>query len=435
MKSNLLITFKLSNFITVLCFLLFTFCSFNIINAQATLSVQGILKKSNGVALEDGEYNITFKLYPVSDPPANTALWTETIPDVEVTSGIYSEELGQITPINLMFDINYELGISIGSQEMRPRVKLTSAPYALALRGSTNQFPSSGLVQADKLKVAQGVTVNTGAPLVNNVDGNKGFSFNGDNDTGLFSTQEGEASIYTNGIERLEVKTSTINLNIPTTVKGNVNLENDGGITYTNSNNQSFAGWRLVDVDDFSSGTDGWNAYSPIPVSEYNGWNSTTTATFCHCGADGTFSSGVFVGSFIFAGNREDVFKKAYNIPGPPFSQIKVKFRYIAMDSWDDNDYGFAGFASSASGDNLKIAWYENLRNPATYSPPFLDRQTFREKTQIRNFNSQNSPDMWKDVEISARANGNSFWVIIGSALQAANDENYGIGYVEVWVR
>ena len=28
--------------------------------AQATLSIQGIIKKSNGVALEDGEYQITF---------------------------------------------------------------------------------------------------------------------------------------------------------------------------------------------------------------------------------------------------------------------------------------------------------------------------------------------------------------------------------------
>lgn len=402
-------------------------------NAQATLSVQGILKKSNGVALDDGVYSITFKIYFADEtPPA--AQWTETIPEVEVVSGIYSVILGEITPLNLPFNRDYALGVSIGNQEMRPRIKLTSAPYALALRGSTNQFPSSGLVLADNLRVAQGVLARAGAPGLSGAN-NNGYGMIGNNDTGVFSTAYGKVSLFVNNVEKLEVTPTTINLNNPTTVKGNINLENDGGITFKNSNNESFTGWRMVDVDDFSSGTDGWSAYSPIPVSEYNGWNSTTTTGFCSCGADGTFSSSVFVGSLIFASNREDVFKKQYTIPGPSFTQIKVKFRYIAMDSWDDNDYGFAGFASSASGDNLKIAWYENLRNPATYSPPFLDRQSFREKTQIRNFNNQNSPDMWKDVEITARANGNNFWLIIGSAMQGTNDEGYGIGYVEVWVR
>lgn len=107
------------------------------IHAQATLSLQGILKKANGVALEDGDYPITFKVYVVDSTQVK---WMETIPDVEVISGIYSVILGEITPINLPFDKDYELGISIGTQEMKPRVRLTSAPYALALRGSTNQF-------------------------------------------------------------------------------------------------------------------------------------------------------------------------------------------------------------------------------------------------------------------------------------------------------
>lgn len=56
--------------------------------------------------------------------------------------------------------------------------------------------------------MAQGVIVNNGAPLVNNTDGSRGYSFNNDNDSGLFSTQEGKVSIYTNGVERFRANTT-----------------------------------------------------------------------------------------------------------------------------------------------------------------------------------------------------------------------------------
>ncbi|MEO6131414.1 MAG: hypothetical protein ABIQ02_06170, partial [Saprospiraceae bacterium] len=76
-----------SNFGTILMptsamrYLLFTafllLCTqLSVLQAQASLSIQGILKKSNGVAVEDGIYNVTFKLYTA--PNGGTAIWTET---------------------------------------------------------------------------------------------------------------------------------------------------------------------------------------------------------------------------------------------------------------------------------------------------------------------------------------------------------------------
>lgn len=82
-----------------------------LMNAQATLSVQGILKKSNGVALEDGTYTIRFNIYAVDGSPSGV-LWYEIIDDVELNGGIYSVVLGKDpgTPLNLAFDQDYEMG-------------------------------------------------------------------------------------------------------------------------------------------------------------------------------------------------------------------------------------------------------------------------------------------------------------------------------------
>lgn len=405
------------------------------LKAQATLSVQGIVKKSNGVALEDGEYPITFKLYVVDSTQVK---WSETIPNVELISGIYSVVLGQVTPLTLAFNKDYELGVSIGTQEMLPRIKLTSAPYALSLRGQTNQFPSTGQVLADEVKVAQSVVASGGAPGVNGVDKN-GYAFSGnsgDNDSGLFSTGDGKVALYSNNVEKLLVTpgfTQHTGTFASTVLHGNqLNLFVNGGISYSSDQGQ-FNGWRLADVDDLST-HDGWNAYQTLNSNEYCGWNGTSSYVPCLCGADGPSSSPTFVGNFLLPNNREDVLKKQFTIAGS-FTQIKVKFRYIALDTWDGDDYGFAGFSTDVNGSVFKVAWYENIKNMASFSQPFLNRETFKTATQIRNIGGPNHTDHWQDVEITARANGNTFWVFIGSAMQGVADESYALGPVEIWVR
>lgn len=115
------------------------------VSAQATLSIQGIIQKSNGAAVDDGNYDLTFKLYP--NLSGGSPVHTET-QNVSVIGGIYSAELGGGgTPLSAAFDQTYYLGVSVdGGAELVPRTRLTSSPYALSLLGTENLFSSAGSV-------------------------------------------------------------------------------------------------------------------------------------------------------------------------------------------------------------------------------------------------------------------------------------------------
>lgn len=404
----------------------------HVVNAQATLSVQGILKKSNGVALDDGTYSIRFNIYAVDGSPGGI-LWYETIDDVELNGGIYNVILGKAsTPLNLQFDQDYEMGIQIGSQEMTPRIRLTSAPYALALRGSSNQFPSAGQVLADELKVADGVLASGGAPGLNGVNKN-GYAFSGgsgDNDSGLFSTAEGEVSVYVNNTERMEVKdaktTFSHAVEAPSVGVNGVYLYNNGTINYSTTNGGSYSAWRLADVDDLGT-HDGWQSYSPS--GQNTGWNNPTPAGDpCLCGG------GTFVGNILQPSVNNQVLKKMFDIPGS-WSQMKVKFRYYFLDTWGwgGGDMAFAGFANNASGSTFKVAW-TNLGNWLQSNGNF-NNTTAVNSVQI---GGSVDSDYYVDVEMTARRDGtsSSFWVFIGAALdEGTSNESYAVGPIEVWVR
>lgn len=402
------------------------------LNAQAKLSIQGIIKRSNGAALEDGTYPIKFNIYAKDGSPAGI-LWDEVITDVDVNGGVYSEILGDniSDPLTLPFDEDYLLGIEIGGKEMLPRIELTSAPYALSIRGQSNVFPSAGLVLADDLRVAQGVLARAGVPGLSGVNKN-GYGMIGNNDTGLFSTAYGKVSLFVNNIEKLEVTSTgakiqgTMNSNLVET--NQVNIFNNGGINYSSSQGQ-FNGWRLADVDDFISDDDGW-AQIYKTGNEFTGWNNCSGAldVCSNC----ITNLPPFVGNVLIPNVRENVLKKQFTIAGS-FSQIKVKFRFYAFNTWDSNDFGYGGFATSLCGDNLKIAWVDQMTNMGGING-FLNTPAFIAAVNIRD-DPSNSSDYWKDVEMSAKANGNSFWVFIGAAMEGAQEEGYGIGAVEIWVR
>lgn len=113
---------------------------------SAQLSIQGVLRNSNGTAVENGQYELTFRLYSESSPPA--LIWEETMSNIDVEGGIYSVVLGSgSTPLDAEFDQPYTLGVSVeGGTELIPRAKLTSSPYALSLIGNDNIFPNTGNV-------------------------------------------------------------------------------------------------------------------------------------------------------------------------------------------------------------------------------------------------------------------------------------------------
>ncbi len=115
------------------------------------LSYQGVLTDGAGVALPDGPYNVTFRLYDVE--VGGSAIWSEAHL-VTVSKGIFSANLGWTQVLSALdFDLPYYLGVSVeGGAELAPRTLLTDAAYAMNARmvkGSdpaSNEIPATGNV-------------------------------------------------------------------------------------------------------------------------------------------------------------------------------------------------------------------------------------------------------------------------------------------------
>lgn len=396
-----------------------------------TLNIQGILKKSDGVAVEDGVYKLTFQLYNVET--GGVSLWTEIQPTVAISSGIYSTTLGTINPLALSFNELYYLGVTVGSStvELAPRNLLTSAPYALSLIGQSNKFPSSGVVKADSLALKGGILAKGGAPGPFGVN-KSGYAFsgnNGDNDSGLFSTADGKVAMYANNAEVLAVTPTNVQTNINLGVTGNVSTNNlalpSGGSVIYNG----LSDWRLVETDNFGNSAEGWQVYNKTGT-ENMGWNNGNSS-----GASDLVHWGGFAGDALLPGNNDYVLKKGFNLFGAgSFTQIKVKFRYYFIDTWDHggSDRAWAAFSSNETGGNLYVAWdkmYYKLNGSSD-----LGTSEFLAAAQFQG--QDNQVDSWDDVEITQRAAGTVFWVYIGAAVdEAADNETFAVGAVEIYVR
>ncbi len=92
-----------------------------------TISYQGFLKDGAGVPV-NGATTITFSLYS-SSPARNNPVWRESR-SVTPTNGIYSTQLGSLTPITAPFDVPYWLGIRVASDPEMALQPLSSTGYA-----------------------------------------------------------------------------------------------------------------------------------------------------------------------------------------------------------------------------------------------------------------------------------------------------------------
>ncbi len=394
------------------------------LNAQAKLSIQGILKKVDGSALIDGDYNLKFRIYNVE--AGGTALWTET-QTIALSGGVYSAILGEVTPLNIPFDQPYWVGVSVGSAiEMQPRIALTSAPYAISIIGQTNLFPSTGTVKSDneivagKLAVGQaalpttqsaqvngGILAKGGAPGTDGAD-NTGYAFGapGDNDSGLYSTSDGTVSLYSNNVERLQVNGSGA------VVTGNVTLNNNGAINYGGIN-----GWRLAYRDDFENNSGNWLSYGLLNSAVGNPPKVFTYNT----------SSGV-TGDFIgvrASGNNAQVLKKNYDLSAFPHSHVRVTFTYHAIDSWDfDGEVGWGGISNDTE-TRPSVGW----------------KYVFSKAEEIGGFTlnyagDSGDPDSAVDGSMTFQFTGNNLVVFFGGLnLEDISNETFAIDNVEVWVR
>ena len=117
-------------FICVACFL-FTFTGIVMLVASDiphTIAHQGVLSSNDGTPVEDGMYVFTIGIY--DSESTSEALWTET-QTVGVINGIYNLLLGTVEPLDVRFDTQYWIGISVnGGDELNPRIPLSLVPYA-----------------------------------------------------------------------------------------------------------------------------------------------------------------------------------------------------------------------------------------------------------------------------------------------------------------
>jgi hypothetical protein len=94
-----------------------------------TISYQGVLADGSGSPSTDSSATLTFRIY--STGSGGSPAWEETMP-VLLSGGLFTAILGSSTPLNLPFDRQYWLGISVnGGSELSPRTSLTSSPYSL----------------------------------------------------------------------------------------------------------------------------------------------------------------------------------------------------------------------------------------------------------------------------------------------------------------
>ncbi|MEO0006751.1 MAG: hypothetical protein RJA20_947 [Bacteroidota bacterium] len=126
--------YQFKSVLTVLSFLIFLAG----LHAQnsTVIAFQGILKNASGAPVDDGTYQIKFRLYNASS--GGTKLWEETA-GVKTVGGIYSHNLGSVTSLNAgAFANTVYLGVEVNGYELTPRTMMTYAPYTFSAAYAQN---------------------------------------------------------------------------------------------------------------------------------------------------------------------------------------------------------------------------------------------------------------------------------------------------------
>jgi hypothetical protein len=386
--------------------LIFLMHSVSDLHGQATLNIQGIVRKSTGANLDDGTYSMTFRLYTTSS--GGTNIWSESHDNMDVTSGVYGAVLGLINPFTIPFDQPYFLGISVdGGAEVSPRLRLTASPYTLSLIGQSNLFPSTGTVGLGT------ISPDTNAIMhVKNNTGTSRMTIEGkDTAVIMMKTRTNTTAITFNG-SKISIPDLSGHLS------QGVNIPPGQSVKYN-----GLSTWRLVEEDNFTTDSEGWECTS--------GWASTASRLFERFKPEGPFSP------FILrtTENGINTLVKQFNLGGTPHTMVKVVFTFHFFDSWDKPEFGYGAFgtrkapfdgANQTSG-ILQVGWYQ------TVVPPF--NAAFR-STGYGNFFTNAASDYNVRAEMVAQMTDDTFWVLFGTDSESnANDESYGISNIQIWVR
>jgi hypothetical protein len=396
-------------------FCIFFFCFLGNVFSQLSLSIQGSIQNSSGVALPDGQYELIFNIYDVAT--GGQAVWTETQPQVEIIGGLYSSILGLITPLTASrtpfnFTKPYYLGVTLkGKQEISPRAELSASAYSLSVSGKSNELPSQGSVgigtlspnSESQLHVQK--TNGTARILVEGRDTAR-IKFKADLDSASISFYGGKVFI------------------------SNYNIVFDEGINLANGKTVSYnldPDWRLIEYDDFNTDTEGW--YSA------KNWQDNEARSIDRPSLNTPFSKGFMIRQASNAdGSNAPVLKKEYNLTGIPHTRVKVVFTYHFLDSWDykngRDEFAFAAFSVAGTTPNstngiFQVGWRAPGRT-TEFATHFVNA----------GYNNTVGSDYNLRASMMAETTLDKFWVVFGSNLdQGISDENYGVSNIEIWVK
>ena len=134
-------------------FSIFLFFSGVFAQVPDIISYQGILKNTDGSLVSDGTYSITFKIY--ESETGSTEIWSE-IQSVSISDGLVNVNLGDVAALNISFDTQYWLGITIaGGTELSPRTKLTSVPYSLNAKNISDSTVTTAKIADEAVTTAK----------------------------------------------------------------------------------------------------------------------------------------------------------------------------------------------------------------------------------------------------------------------------------------
>ncbi|HPO61566.1 MAG TPA: hypothetical protein PK762_00610 [Candidatus Kapabacteria bacterium] len=138
------------------------FLSFITLYSQVpqTISWQGIIQDSDGNLLNE-QVNLTLKLFEAAT--GGTAVWTELHQNHSINNGLANIILGSVTPLQLDFDKQYWLEITIDESTPLPRIKLNAVPYSLYSARTSGIIVNDSIVLKDSLGITRMVfNPNTG---------------------------------------------------------------------------------------------------------------------------------------------------------------------------------------------------------------------------------------------------------------------------------